>query len=105
MPLTPEEIKKYLEANLFDELQLDEISDEARFNILSKLADVIYIRFINELTNLLGDEDVDALEDMLARGASEEFEKFLNTKVPNNQEILLNIIAEEKKNLLEATKV
>lgn len=105
MPLTPEEIKKYLETNLFDELQLDEISDEARFNILAKLADVVYIRFINELTMLLSDEDNNVLEDILARGAAEEFEKFLNTKIPNNQEILLNIIAEEKKNLLEATKI
>jgi hypothetical protein len=104
MPLTQEQIKEYLDKNLFDELNLDEVSDEARFAILSKLADIVYIRFVNELTNLLSDDDNDALEVMLSKGAVDEFEKFLNEKVPNNQEILLNIIAEEKKNLLEAIR-
>lgn len=102
--LTQEQIKEYLGKNLFEELSLDGISDEARFAILSKLADIVYIRFVNELTSLLSEEDNDALEDMLNRRAADEFEEFLSKRVPNHQEILLNIIAEEKKNLLEAIR-
>lgn len=103
--LTKDEVKKYLEANLFDELKLDEIPDDAKFAVLAKLADVVYLRFVNSLTEKLTDEDTDKLEDMLARNSIDEFEKFLNERVPDHQEILAQIIAEEKKNILEVLNI
>lgn len=103
--LTKDEIKKYLEINLFDELKLDEISDEAKFAVLAKLADVVYLRFINALTEKLSEEDTIQLEDILDRNDPKAFEALLNEKVGDHQEILAQIIAEEKKNLINILSV
>lgn len=102
--LTKDEIKRYLEINLLDDLKLDEVSDDAKFAVLAKLADVVYLRFINALTERLTDADTDTLEDMLERGAVNEFETFLSEKVPDYQEIFDQIVAEEKRNLLEKSQ-
>jgi hypothetical protein len=105
MPLTPNEIKEFLNKDLIKELELDEVSDEARIAILSKLADVVYLRFINKLAEILEDEDAMTLEDMINRQAADEFQKFIEEKVPNYNDILAEIIAEEKKILLENAKI
>jgi hypothetical protein len=105
MSLTPNEIKEFLNKDLIKELELDEVSDEARIAILSKLADVVYLRFINKLAEILEDEDAMTLEDMINRQAADEFQKFIEEKVPNYNDILAEIIAEEKKILLENAKI
>jgi|GEM_PF-5287783 hypothetical protein len=105
MSLTPNEIKEFLNKDLIKELELDEVSEEARIAILSKLADVVYLRFINKLAEILEDEDAMTLEDMINRQAADEFQKFIEEKVPNYNDILAEIIAEEKKILLENAKI
>jgi len=105
MALTPEEIKEYLSKNLFDEIDLEGIPEESRYEILAKLADIVYLRFINKLTELLSDEDMDILEDLLQRGAADEFQQFIEKRIPNYNDILSEIIAEEKKLLIESTKI
>jgi hypothetical protein len=105
MALTQEEIRDYLSKNLFDEIDLENIPEESRYEILNKLADVVYLRFINKLTELLSDEDMDILEDLLQREAADEFQQFIEKRVPNYNDILSEIIAEEKKLLIESTKI
>jgi len=105
MALTQEEIRDYLSKNLFDEINLENIPEESRYEILNKLADVVYLRFINKLTELLSDEDMDILEDLLQREAADEFQQFIEKRVPNYNDILSEIIAEEKKLLIESTKI
>jgi vacuolar-type H+-ATPase subunit C/Vma6 len=105
MALTKEEVKKLLETDLLEELKLMEVSDDAKYAILGKLADVVYLRFVNQLTEALSDEDTEKLEDILDRGAADEFEALIAAKVPNYNEILSQIIAEEKSNLLAAAGV
>jgi succinate dehydrogenase flavin-adding protein (antitoxin of CptAB toxin-antitoxin module) len=105
MALTQEEIRDYLSKNLFDEIDLENIPEESRYEILNKLADVVYLRFINKLTELLSDEDMDILENLLQREAADEFQQFIEKRVPNYNDILSEIIAEEKKLLIESTKI
>lgn len=103
--LNKEEIKKYLETDLLNELNLSDLAYEDKLNILAKLADVVYFRFINFLAENISDEDSEILEKIISDGKEGEFENFINEKFPNNQEILAQIIAEEKKNLLDILKV
>jgi hypothetical protein len=105
MALSKEEIKKYLEADLFEELKLDNLPLETKAAILSKLADVVYLRMVNTLMGFLDEEDLPLLEDMMKRNAYDEFNKYIQEKVPNWEEILSEIIAEEKKRLIEFSKI
>jgi len=54
---------------------------------------------------LIDDNDAPLLEDMVARNAYDEFNKFIEEKVPNYNEILSEIIAEEKKRLIELSRI
>jgi len=105
MALTQKEIQDYLSKNLFDEIDLEVIPEESKYEILAKLADVVYLRFINKLTEILSDKDVDILESLLEREAADEFQKFIEERVPNYNDILSEIIAEEKKLLMESIKM
>jgi len=105
MALTKEEIKNYLSKDLFQEIDLSGIPEESRYEILAKLADVVYLRFINRLTELLSEEDADYLENLLENEQADEFQQFIEKRVPNYNDILSEIIAEEKKLLIESTKV
>ncbi len=103
--LNKEELKKYLEVDLLNELNLLDLPYEEKLKILAKLADVVYFRFITYLAENISDEDGERLEKILTEGKDIEFEQFINEKFPNQQEILAQIIAEEKKNLLDILKV
>jgi len=101
MNLSKEEIKKYLETDLFQESGLSNLSEESKMAILAKLADIVYLRFINELSVYFSDEEAEKLNQLVYENNVEEFAKMVESKVPNYNEILSNIIAEEKKALLE----
>ncbi|MGB9847662.1 MAG: hypothetical protein ACPLKV_00340 [Minisyncoccia bacterium] len=101
MSLSKEEIKEYLMKDVFEGLNLDEISEEAKFAILTKLADVVYLKFINRLAEAINEDEVETLEKFVRDNDVDGFQKFLEEKVPNYNDILSEIIAEEKKLLLE----
>jgi len=102
--LTKEEIKEFLSKDLFEESFLGEIPDEARYELLSKFVDVIYLRFINKLTELLPEEVAERLENDLKEQNIDDFQSLVEEYVPNYNEVLEEIIAEEKKMLLEVLK-
>jgi len=83
---------------------LGEIPDEARYELLSKFVDVIYLRFINKLTELLPEEVAEKLEKDLKEQNIDDFQSLVEEYVPNYNEVLEEIIAEEKKMLLEVLK-
>ncbi|MCX8015773.1 MAG: hypothetical protein N2692_00450 [Patescibacteria group bacterium] len=101
MPISKEEIKEYLSKDIFEGLNLDDIPMESRLALLAKLADVVYLRFINKLSEIIDDESIEKLEEIVKQGDVDGFQKFLDEKVPNYNEILSEIIAEEKKMLLD----
>lgn len=101
MLLSKEEIKEYLSKDIFEGLNLDDIPVESRLNLLSKLADVVYLRFVNKLAEIINDDDIEKLEEIIKQGDVDGFQKFLDEKIPNYNEILSEIIAEEKKLLLD----
>lgn len=105
MNLSVEEIKKYLSADLFKELDLNEIPESLKMEILAKLAENVYLSFVNYLGEIFSEDDFEKLEGILARNASEEFEELVRERVPNYQEVLSEIIAEEKKRLLDLKKL
>jgi len=100
MALSKEEIKKYLEADLFQK-GLESLDLEARLALLAKLTDVVYLKFINALASRLSDEESEKLEEMAKNNDVEGFSQLIEQKVPDYNEILSEIIAQEKKGLLE----
>lgn len=102
MPLTPH-LQKALEANLFEELQLNELPLAEKEKILLDVGEIINKRILLRITEALPDERAEELETLLADYADqpEKIEIFFRQEIPNLEEIVQEEIADYKDTLLK----
>ena len=99
-------IQKYLQANLFEELGFQNITQEQRMKFLESFLDVIQKRIMIRLLSEMSDRDKDELDTLTTNHPDDEaaLGTFLQHAVPNFQAITEEEIAAYKKQLLDRMK-
>lgn len=99
-------IEKYLGADLFAELGMEDISPEERMVFIEKISDVIQQRLLLRLMGEMTDDQKTRLEALLA-DPNKDFSsvaQFLALEIPNFQQITEEEVANYKKELIEKYK-
>lgn len=94
---------KYLKANLITKLGIDKLPPEKQADLLLKIGDTIFQAVITRVIEELSEEDRDAFDRLLdeKKDHEEAVFDFLQSKLPNLDEIVNEEIAEFKKETLE----
>ncbi len=106
MPQTaPLNLKKYLNANLFEELNLHLMPEEERNKFLDSFLSVIQMRIIRKLFEVLTDVQKNELEGILKDNEDgTKLEAFLKEELPDFENMVQMIIASYKHELIEQYK-
>ena len=97
------DIRKYLNADLFDELGLDTLSPEERVRFLEEMGGVVQQRVMIRVFDGLSDEQKDKLEAII-QGNPDDPQKivaYVLAALPNYEALALEEIALYKKELME----
>ena len=102
MPLLSLNLQKYLTANLFDELNLHLMSEEARNKFLDSFLSVIQMRIVRKLFQVLSEKQKDELEKLTENDTDcSKVGDYLTTHVKDFEALVHAVIAEYKKELIE----
>jgi hypothetical protein len=99
-------IQKYLQMNLFEELGLQNVTQEQRIKFLESFLDVIQKRVMIRLLSEMSESDKDELETVTTNHPDDELALgvFIQKAVPNFQQIAEEEIAAYKKQLVDRMK-
>lgn len=105
MNALPLNVQKYLNANLFEELNLHLMSQEARNKFLDSFLSVIQMRIVRKLFEMLSEGQKDELEKLTENDPDgSKLEEYLKANVPDFDTHAQTIIAEYKKELIDQYK-
>jgi len=94
-------IKELLEKDLFKELGLDGMPDEEKLGLMADITKVVMQGMFLKVMEHLKPEDRVELDRMTAAGAEPEAaQQFIESKVPNLEELLKEAVAEYKEMML-----
>jgi len=100
------DVKKYLKADLFDELHLQELSGEERVSFLEKFGEIINHRVTMRVLDELSEDQKDQLEVIMNKPEPDQqmLAHFLQKEVPRFLQIVEEEVAGHKKQLIEKFK-
>jgi len=100
-------VEKYLKADLFEELGLNNLEQGEKEAFLASFGEVIQKRITLRLLQELGDSQKDKLEALLAGSANDggvALGNFLKAEVPNLEAIVGEEVAKYKKTIIDRVK-
>lgn len=102
MTMTKQIIKDYLTKDLFEELNLDNLSLEERIEFIEKFGQVIEEKVLNRIMIELPEDDQKTLDELMKKELenSDLIKDFLDKKMPNLEQIAEEEIANYKKILI-----
>ncbi|MBI2122341.1 MAG: hypothetical protein HYT98_04435 [Candidatus Sungbacteria bacterium] len=102
----PVDVKKYLKADLFAELGMNNLNPEERVSMLEAIAGVVHQRVALRLMSELSSDQKDQLETLVTRHPDDSVAMglFLKSEVPNIADIVNEEAAAYKKTLIERMK-
>ena len=91
-----------IESSLIKEMGLGDLPEEKQQELVSKMFEVLLKRIYVEANEKLSEEDGNALDAMIEKNSQpEEVEKFLQEKIPDYSEMIKNILAGFKDEMLK----
>jgi len=104
--MTSATIQKYLTADLFKELGVDNLTDEERMHFLEGLGNVLQSRLTFRLMQELSGPAKEKFDELLAKNPNDDIAiaQFLNGALPNFQQIMEEEVAQYKKELIDRMK-
>lgn len=100
------DLDKYLKADLFAELGIENLSFEEQATFLEKIGEVLQARISLRLMKELSEDQKDQLETLLTNHPDDAVALgvFLKNEVPNLEQIIEEEVAQYKKDLIERAK-
>lgn len=104
--MTTSVIQKYLTADLFKELGVDNLSEEERIHFLEGLGNVLQSRLTFRLMRELSEPAKEKFEELLQKNPNDDIAiaQFLSGALPNFQQIAEEEVAQYKKELIDRMK-
>ncbi len=93
-----------LDKNIIVELGLQELSDERKIELLSKMSDLIQKRVLLKVIQSLSVADKEEFNRLLGKENDQETYRFLIAKVPNIEEITEEEVGKFKEEIIEHVK-
>jgi galactose-1-phosphate uridylyltransferase len=94
--------KTQIEQGLIEEMGLSDLPEEKQQELVSKMFEVVLKRIYVEANERLSEENRKALDEMISKDVQpEEVEKFLQEKIPDYSEMINNILAGFKDEMLK----
>lgn len=99
-------IKEYLEKNVLEELGLKNLSPDETEKLFVSLGEIIQGRINLRIIDELAEADKNAFYALLDQKQNDaEVTAFLQEKIPNLNDLVAQVIAESKQEIVEKTKL
>ena len=99
-------IEKYISADLFKDLAMENLSPEERIAFLDAFGEVIQQRIVLRLAKELSDEQKKAFEKLMSEKPNDDqaFAEFLVEKIPQFPQLISDEVAEYKRELINRAR-
>ncbi len=99
-------VKNYLSKNIIEELGLENVPPKRMEEILLAFGEIIQGRINIRMLDELSDADKDEFDKLLGSKAKpEELDSFLKSKIPDLENLVSQVVAETKQELVEKAKI